>query len=112
MEQEKNIFVLLDGHLENNETINFDVVHNCSTAYILKEGCKSLGIPTMTIVIYKPRLIFITQQQVYDEINKRDGLNKIFLIYGGLYEKNGFKVKPKRYIGKMETMSYEEFMGL
>lgn len=112
MEQEKSIFVWLYGHLEDNETIHFEAVHNCATAYILKEGCKSLGFPAMTIVIYKPRLIYITQQQVYDEINKRNDLNKAFLIYGGLYEKDDFKVKPKRNMGKMKTMSYLEFMGL
>jgi hypothetical protein len=107
---EKEIYVLVSKNLINAETIEFDVMAGC--AYLLKHGCKKMNMPPMTLVIYKPRLIHSSQEQVQRAIEKRTDINKVFLIYGTLYETDNFKVHPDKNIGKMETLSYLEFERL
>lgn len=108
----KDIYMSISKELVNPETIEFDVVFGCATAYVLKHGCKKMNMPPMTMVIYKPRLINHTQEQVYRAIEKRTDINKVFLVYGELYKTDNFKVHPKKNIGKMETLSYYEFEKL
>lgn len=104
----KDIYVTIRKHLIGDETIIFDVLSGCSTAYFLERGCSAMGLPPKTMVIYKPRLIWSTQSRVLEVLKKRE-VGMALLIYGNLYEGYDYKVVPKRFLGNMETISYVAF---
>ena len=104
----KDIYIAISKQLAEGETIKFDVVSGCSTAYLLEEGCKAMELPPMTIVIYKPRLIWDTQHRVLMSLKDKN-IEMALLIYDELYEGNDYKVVPERFLGNMETISYDMF---
>lgn len=110
---ERNIYVAIYKKLADGETIEFDILGN-STAFILKQGCKALELPPMTMIEYKPRLIFSSQDRVKMFIDRREDVKLLFLVYGELKkcEVTGAVVEPIRLWDKMQTISYNEFMTM
>lgn len=111
---EKDIYVKINEVLAEGETIKFELLKGCNSVFILKEGCAALNIKPMTLIIYKPNLIWDTQSRVSESVEDRKDINSAILIYNTLNRSNidGSTVKPERTIGKMTTMSYWEFENL
>lgn len=111
---EKDIYVKISEVLAEGETIKFELLKGCNSVFILKEGCAALNIKPMTLIIYKPNLIWDTQSRVSESVEDRKDINSVILIYNTLNRSNidGSTVKPERTIGKMTTMSYWEFENL
>lgn len=111
---EKDIYVKISEVLAEGETIKFELLRGCNSVFILKEGCAALNIKPMTLIIYKPNLIWDTQSRVSESVENRKDINSAILIYNTLNRSNidGSTVKPERTIGKMTTMSYWEFENL
>lgn len=107
---ERNIYAAIYKKLADDETIEFDILGN-STAFILKQGCKAMDLPPMTMIEYKPRLIFSSQDRVKMFIDEREDVKLLLLIYGDLKkcEVTGAIVEPIRVWDKMKTISYNEF---
>ena len=110
---ERNIYGAIYKKLAEYETIEFDILGN-STAFILKQGCKAMDLPPMTMIEYKPRLIFSSQDRVKMYLDKRDDVKLLLLVYGELKksEVTGAIVEPILVWDKMKTMSYDEFMTM
>ena len=111
---EKDIYVKISEVLAEGETIKFELLKGCNSVFILKEGCAALNIKPMTLIIYKPNLIWNTQSRVSESVEDRKDINSAILIYNTLNRSkiDGSTVKPERTIGKMTTMSYYEFENL
>ena len=111
---EKDIYVKISEVLAEGETIKFELLKGCNSVFILKEGCAALNIKPMTLIIYKPNLIWDTQSRVSESVEDRRDINSAILVYNTLNRSNidGSTVKPERTIGKMTTMSYWEFENL
>lgn len=73
-----------------------------------------MDLPPMTMVEYKPRLIFSSQDRVKLFIDEREDVKLLLLVYGELKkcEVTGAVVEPERHLGKMKTISYDEFMTM
>lgn len=95
--------------LTNDETIQFHHLKDCQTAYLLEQGCRELELPPMTIVVYKPRLVWNTQDRVRKAGEEREDISQVLLIYSEAYDGWDYKVTPKRVLGKMTTISFTEF---
>lgn len=104
----KDIYVTISNKLAEGETIKFDVLSGCSTAYFLERGCSAMGLPPKTMVIYKPCLIWSTQSRVLEVLKKRD-VEMALLVYGTINNTNQYRVVPERFLGNMETISYDAF---
>ena len=111
---EKDIYVKISEVLAEGETIKFELLKGCNSVFILKEGCAALNIKPMTLIIYKPNLIWNTQSRVSESVEDRKDINSAILIYNTLNRSkiDGSTVKPERTIGKMTTMSNYEFENL
>ena len=111
---EKDIYVKISKVLAEGETIEFELLKGCSSVFILKEGCAALNLKPMTLIIYKPNLLWDSQSRVSESVEDRKDINSAVLIYNTLNhsEISGYTVKPERTIGKMITMSYREFEKL
>lgn len=111
---EKDIYVKISKVLAEGETIEFELLKGCSSVFILKEGCAALNLKPMTLIIYKPNLLWDSQSRVSESVEDRKDINSAVLIYNTLNhsEISGYTVKPERTIGKMTTMSYYEFENL
>lgn len=105
----KDIYVTISTKLAEGETIKFDVLSGCSTAYFLERGCSAMGLPPKTMVIYKPCLIWSTQSRVLEVLKKREDVEMALLVYGTITNTNQYKVVPERFLGNMETISYDMF---
>lgn len=105
---EKEVYVAISKNLTNDETIEFAILKGCATAYLLEHGCKAFGLPHNTIVVYKPRLIWDTQHRVKMFADEREDLHKVLLIYG----ERADGVTPEKVLGKMETISYYDFISM
>lgn len=111
---EKDIYVKISKILTEGETIEFELLKGCSSVFILKKGCAALNLKPMTLIIYKPNLLWDSQSMVSESVEDRKDINSAVLIYNTLNhsEISGYTVKPERTIGKMTTMSYREFEKL
>ena len=111
---EKDIYVKIGKNLAEGETIEFELLKGCNSVFILKEGCTALNMKPMTLIIYKPNLVWDTQSRVRESVEERKDVNSAILIYNTLNRSkiDGSTVKPERTIGKMTTMSYLEFENL
>ena len=109
---EKEVYVTISKFLIEGETIKFDLLRGCATAYYLEDGCTLLGLPPKTMVVYKPCLIWDTQHRVKMSGDEREDIDYLLLIYGETHKGDDYEVKPERFLGKMETMSYDFFNAL
>lgn len=111
---EKDIYVKISKVLAEGETIEFELLKGCSSVFILKEECAALNLKPMTLIIYKPNLVWDTQSRVSESVEDHKDVNSAVLIYNTLNRSkiDGSTVKPDRIIGKMTTMSYYEFEDL
>lgn len=111
---EKDIYAKISKVLAKDETIEFELLKGCNSVFILKEGCAALNLKPMTLIIYKPNLLWDSQSRVSESVEDRKDINSAVLIYNTLHhsEISGYTVKPERTIGKMTTMSYDEFEEL
>lgn len=104
---EKDVYISIAKKLTDNETIEFDISEN---GYLLKEGCKAIGFPPMTLI----RLTAVFQGYSYynleRNISKRPELNKVFNVYldWGHNEHRTFS----RENGKLILISYNEFKDM
>lgn len=109
MGEPKAIYMTISKWLTYDETIQHCHLKGCSTAYLLEQGCRELELPPMTIVVYKPRLVWDTQHRVHKAGEEREDINQVLLIYSEAYDGWDYKVTPKRVLGKMATISLTEF---
>lgn len=107
-DMEKDMYVSIAKKLADNETIKFSNLSNFDgMCYYLKEGCKALGILPKTWFGFSFRLIYNSQSKVKDALEKREDIDKGYLVY---CELNEDLRHPTRNVGKLETIHYNEFV--
>lgn len=107
-DMEKDMYVSIAKKLAGNETIEFSNLSNFGgMCYYLKEGCKALGIPPKTWFGFTFRLIYNSQSRVKDALEKREDIDKGYLVY---CEMNKGLRQPTRNMGKLETIPHYEFV--
>lgn len=99
---EKSIYIDISKKLTNNETIDFDIKEN---GYLLKNGCKALGMPPMSLVVLKWILKGYSYTRLKFHLELRPELNKMFVLYN---EYDMCYSTPKED-GKLTIISREEF---
>lgn len=99
---EKDVYVSIAKKLTGNETIEFDIQEN---GYLLKEGCKALGMPSMSLVVLKWILKGYSYTRLKDNLELRPELNKMFVLYN---EYDMCYSIPKED-GKLTIISRKEF---
>lgn len=103
---EKDVYVSIAKKLTGNETIEFDIPEN---GYLLKEGCKAIGFPPMTLIRLTADFQGYSYYNLERNISKRPELNKVFNVY--LYY--GSEVGTfSRENGKLILISYNEFKDM
>ena len=75
---EKDVYISIAKKLTGNETIKFDIPEN---GYLLKEGCKAIGFPPMTLIVLTAVLQRYSYCNLERNINERIELNKVFNVY-------------------------------
>ena len=98
---------VLQKKLANNETIEFDIPEN---GYLLKEGCKAIGFPSMTLIVLTAVFQKYSYYNLECNINERTELNKVFNVY--LYWGRDEHQSFSRENGKLILISYNEFKDI
>lgn len=107
---EKEIYVAISKRLDSNETIEFDPnLGSYDSVFLLKEGCKAMNLPPMTMIVYVPHLVWESQRRVKELVDEREDVKFVYFIYNHISNSGDLKLKPERFLGKMETISYEMF---
>lgn len=99
---EKSVYIDISKKLTDNETIDFDIKEN---GYLLKNGCKALGMPPMSLVVLKWVLKGYSYTRLKSHLELRPELNKMFVLY------NEYDVcySTLKEDGKLTIISREEF---
>ena len=99
---EKSVYIDISKKLTDNETIDFDIKEN---GYLLKNGCKALGMPPMSLVVLKWILKGYSHTRLQFNLALRPELNKMFVLYN---EYDVCYSIPKED-GKLTIISRKEF---
>lgn len=99
---EKSVYIDISKKLTDNETIDFDIKEN---GYLLKNGCKALGMPPMSLVVLKWILKGYSYTRLKFHLEQRPELNKMFVLYNE-YDA-GYSILKED--GKLTIISREEF---
>lgn len=99
---EKSVYINISKKLTDNETIDFDIKEN---GYLLKNGCKALGMPSMSLVVLKWILKGYSYTRLKDHLELRPKINKMFVLYN---EYDMCYSIPKED-GKLTIISRKEF---
>lgn len=99
---ERSVYIDISKKLTDNETIDFDIKEN---GYLLKNGCKALGMPPMSLVVLKWILNGYSYTRLKINLELRPELNKMLVLYN---EYDVCYSTPKED-GKLTIISREEF---
>lgn len=98
---------VLQKKLTDNETIEFDILEN---GYLLKEGCKAIGFPSMTLIVLTAVFQEYSYRKLERNMNERTELNKVFNVYLG-YGSDVHRIIPRKN-GKITLISYNKFKDM
>jgi hypothetical protein len=104
---EKDVYVSIAKKLTDNETIEFDIPEN---GYLLKEGCKAIGFPPMTLIKLTAVFQGYSYYNLERNISKRTELNKVFNVYLD-YGSDEYRTFPIEN-GKITLISYNRFKDM